>query len=250
MKKSTKLITTAVALALVVAAMVVGIYAATTASSNITASVSWTAEAGVEFTLDAWTYYSAQHYNASTKSFPEVSAHKIEQIVVDSKTTNQAASGISKTLNASFIDTTDDGVNNPHELYYIYYINNWNRSAGYDANLGENLFYKLKTRITSCPSSTTDVQVDWADFSESRFSDIEEVGKMMPGMFDANITTESAVKSDKEIQCAGDGMFGSSEYGSCYVMRLTLSNPDASLASFNANVSFAISLGSQYSAPL
>ena len=41
MKKSTKIITTAVALALAVAAMVVGIYAATAGSATITANVSY-----------------------------------------------------------------------------------------------------------------------------------------------------------------------------------------------------------------
>ena len=51
MKKSTKIITTAVALVLVMGFMVVGIMAATTASASITASVNWTAEAGVVFEL-------------------------------------------------------------------------------------------------------------------------------------------------------------------------------------------------------
>ena len=122
MKKSTKVITTAIALVLVLSFMVVGILAATSATAGISSSVSWTAEAGVHFSIDAWTYYSAEHYDEVSKSFPEVSGHKIDTIIVDSATTNQSASGISKNLNASFIDTTDDGVNNPHELYYFYYI--------------------------------------------------------------------------------------------------------------------------------
>ena len=70
MKKRTKIISTAMALVLVMSFMVVGIMAATSAASNISASVSWTAEQGVKFTLDAWTYYSAEHYDSNTKTFP------------------------------------------------------------------------------------------------------------------------------------------------------------------------------------
>jgi len=44
MRKSTKIIATAVALVLVMSFMVVGILAATSAAASITASVSWTAK--------------------------------------------------------------------------------------------------------------------------------------------------------------------------------------------------------------
>ena len=122
MKKGTKIITTAIALVLMLSFMVVGIFAATSATAGISASISWTATEGVQFTIDAWTWQSAEHYDENSKSFPEISPHKIGQIVVDTATTNQAASGITASLNANFIDITDDGVNNPLELYYIYFI--------------------------------------------------------------------------------------------------------------------------------
>ena len=70
MKKSTKLITTAVALALVIAAMVVGIYAATSASASITASVSWTATAGIEITIKGGVLYSKAEYQSNGNKFP------------------------------------------------------------------------------------------------------------------------------------------------------------------------------------
>ena len=68
MKKSTKILTTVVALVLVVGFMVVGIMAATSASANITAQVSWTATAGVEFDMRGGVFFSQEHYDAMFQS--------------------------------------------------------------------------------------------------------------------------------------------------------------------------------------
>jgi len=153
MKKSTKLIATAVALVLVVAAMVVGIYAATSAAAGITATVSWEATAGLEFTLDAWTYFSKEQGGTvnSTGSL-DYSSHKIETISVDTATTNEAASssstGMKRTLNASFMDTTDDGVNNPQYFIYTYCIQN---------NANED----LSVEVTSYPQTSSAIKVSY-----------------------------------------------------------------------------------------
>ena len=103
MKKSTKLITTAIALALVVAAMVVGIYAATSASAGITANVSWTATAGLEFHVGAWTYgakESGTNGDSGTQQKNKVS--------VDTTTSNQAATNMGFALNTTFEDTSNE----------------------------------------------------------------------------------------------------------------------------------------------
>ena len=51
MRKSTKIISTAIALVLIVGFMIVGIYAATSAAANISANVSWTATAGIKLNV-------------------------------------------------------------------------------------------------------------------------------------------------------------------------------------------------------
>ena len=118
MKKSTKIITTAVALVLVVAAMVVGIYAATSASATITAQVNWTATAGVEFTL------SGKVVSRGTHNSAVVSKQVMESLVVTSSTTNTESTKLAGTLNANFADNSNDGVNNPGLVEYEYEIKN------------------------------------------------------------------------------------------------------------------------------
>jgi len=250
MKKSTKIIATVIALVLVMSFMVVGILAATSASASITATVSWTAEAGVNFTLDAWTWQSAEHYNSTNKNFPTISPHMIDRVTVDSQTTNETASGISKSLNASFVDTTDDGVNNPLELYYVYFIRNTNQSVGYNDNDASNVYHNINVKVASCPQTTSEVLVEWA--YATRLDDFGngEIGNLYPeSWFESYQTTETVVKTDKSINSV---ISETDEYfeilGHCYVMRLTLLNPDTSLTGFNANVSFTITLGSQYMA--
>ena len=114
MSKTTKILTTVVAIALVITAMVVGIYAATAGSASINAKVSWSAEAGITFTLDA----SVVNGNDSDKD-------SIEQIVVDSSTSNtDAVKTAAKALDISFYDGTNDGVNNPSNIVYTYTLKN------------------------------------------------------------------------------------------------------------------------------
>ena len=222
MKKSTKIITTAIALVLVLGFMIVGIYAATSASSNISASISWTAEKGVKFTLDAWTYYSAEHYDENSKSFPTLSTHKIDQISVDSATTNQAASGITKSLNATFIDTTDDGVNNPHALYYCYVLGAVNSGLSW---------------------STLGVEVNFPMLTTQNGVKVELLlGEDDYMMLCSNPESSGFDKLDSET----------SHYefyditSLSLVFKLTLDNPNTSLEQFDASVSFDIERGNDY----
>ena len=111
MKKSTKIITTAVALALVVAAMVVGIYAATSGSATITANVSWEATAGITFELTGSV--------AGGKTTPSAISH-----TVTASTSNTDAAALAGTLSTSFNDTKNDGVNNPDNIVFTYTVKN------------------------------------------------------------------------------------------------------------------------------
>ena len=58
MKKRTKIISTVVAIALVLTAMIVAIYSATIGGASINANVSWTAQAGVD--LEFWAVATAE----------------------------------------------------------------------------------------------------------------------------------------------------------------------------------------------
>ena len=220
MKKGTKIITTAISLVLVLSFMVVGILAATSATAGISASISWTAEKGVAFTIDAWTWQSAEHYDENSKSFPEISSHKIEQIVVDTATTNQQASGISKSLNANFIDTTDDGVNNPHELYYVYRVES-NMLIDYETGRFPHLRVKIEL-----PISTADVDVEFS---------ICELGGFESGTSVEKIRFDRYRKSNAINEDQISMLFVS--------VRLTLLNPDVSLSNFDASVRFEIEEG-------
>ena len=125
MKKSTKIITTAVALALVVAAMVVGIYAATAGSATITANVSWNAVAGVTFEFNGKV--------EGGKNNPAAVSH-----IVVSSTTNTAAAGTGN-LSEEFLDSSDNGVNDPSAIVYTYTIKNTTASA-------------IKIKLTKAPA--------------------------------------------------------------------------------------------------
>ena len=213
MKKGTKIITTAISLVLVLSFMVVGILAATSATAGISASISWTAEKGVAFTIDAWTWQSAEHYDENSKSFPEISSHKIEQIVVDTATTNQQASGISKSLNANFIDITDDGVNNPLELYYIYKVYSL---MGLESSLSVYI---------SFPQSTDEVSVEYGVATKYR-----AVGYGVDQLGIDKYSTGNSFRNDQTVE-------------EIVAVKLTLKNPDVSVSNFNANVLIDVSMG-------
>ena len=215
MKKSTKIITTAISLVLVFTFMVVGIMAATTATAGISSAVSWSAEAGLKFTLDVWTYYSAEHYNSTAKSFPELSSHKIEQVVVDSATTNQVASGITKSLNATFIDTTDDGVNNPHELYYICCFN------AIDDDPDDNERPHIEVAMTKIQNSSSAINVQLGTRSGL---------ELQIGGSPINYIQSWTDKPSGSI-------FGKDMV---FVLKLSLSNPNVSVSDFEVNVKFNV----------
>ena len=129
MKKSTKIITTAVALALVVAAMVVGIYAATAGSATITAEVSWTATAGITFTLDGNVKAYGRPDNHQDGPDASPTTKTLTQQVVTAATSNTASAALAGNLDADFIDESTEGVNNPGKIVYTYTLENTGTQA-------------------------------------------------------------------------------------------------------------------------
>jgi len=116
MKKSTKIITTAVALVLVIAAMVVGIYAATSATSTISATVTWSATQGIEFTLAGSVSGGSSTPTMATQT-------------VTASTNNTTAANLAGNLGTGFKDSSSDGVNNPGAITYTYTITNTGSKA-------------------------------------------------------------------------------------------------------------------------
>ena len=175
----------------------------------------------IDFTIDAWTYYSAEHYDETTKSFPEISPHKIDTIVVDTATTNAAASGIEKSLNCSFIDVTDDGVNNPKELYFFYLIKN-----NMEVVISDEQRQYLDLEVDGAPVSTTNIDVAMAAQDISSEYEIN-VGEYKIG---DNVTFKNAFDSSY-IRYIRERML--------LIIRLTIKTPDQSINSFDCGVDFS-----------
>lgn len=114
MRKTTKIIATVVAIALVLTGMLIAIYAATLGGATINANVSWVAQQGVD--LEFWAVVSGGD---------EVKT--ITQRRIKPETTNQDATIVGD-LSCNFKDYTDDGVNNPENISFKYYIKNYKLS--------------------------------------------------------------------------------------------------------------------------
>jgi len=214
MKKSTKIITTAVALALVMSFMVVGILAATSAAASITSSVNWTATNNLLLEFYAKSYFSAEHYDEASKSFPAVSSYGISKFTVDTTTTNDEASGIGGTLNATFIDDTDDGVNNPRSLYFIYFV-----------QADHPLTAPIVT-ATKYPVSKGNVEVGYLlESSEPYFSETTK-GITYEYLEQKTYTTTP------ETFAPGGGILAA------LVMRLTIKDPNTTVTNFDASIDF------------
>ena len=234
MKKSTKIITTAVALVLVMGFMVVGILAATTASATITASVSWTAEEGVVFDVMGGVCLTKEHYQENGNSLPTDSLFEslilsdliwaadsnlyygpcMETISVDTTTTNTEATGMQRTLNANFCDDTDDGVNNPRSIYYWYSVVDIGRIINNDG------MPTINVNITKIPQSTSAIKVQYFNTSDPANNDLasNNFTDVKPTMLEPHYNMNPPI----------------------LVIKLTLINPDQSLSNFDAGVGFSI----------
>ncbi len=138
MSKTTKILTTVVAIALVITAMVVGIYAATAGSASISANVSWQAQAGITFTLDG-TSVNGTGASKVTKT--------MTQVVVTSSTSNtEAIHANAGDLSIDFLDESDNGVNDPSNIVFTYTLKNTGAT-------------KINVKLTKAPAAVAPVQV-------------------------------------------------------------------------------------------
>ena len=112
MSKKSKYFSFAIAIIAVATVMTIAIYAATTASAVMSASVSWTATAGIEFELEAWAVNNETQNGIGNTTVPKA----ITKQVVTTATTNQSASGLGGDLSCDFYDGSNDGVNNPSSI--------------------------------------------------------------------------------------------------------------------------------------
>ena len=210
MRKSTKIISTVIALVLVVSAMIIGIYAATSSTSQITAAITWSSTDHVAFTLDG--YVINDGTTTATKT--------MTQVVVNGATTNTGATGIERDLGTSFVAKTGtDGVNKVHPIKFTYTIKNTATTS-------------MQVRLTKYP----------AQASESGTAGTASSHK--PTVAWSATNNGSAVTYANAIASAGVIVSA----GKSYIINITLSladggvgtiNADTGISSFDAGVTFA-----------
>ncbi len=207
MKKSTKVIATVVAVALVLTAMIVAIYAASAGKVGINANVSWTAQAGVD--LEFW---------ATANGGDE--AKSIAKTYISPSTSNTQANIVGD-LSCSFKDYIDDGVNNPNPIIFRYYIKNKSLTP-------------LNVRVTESPN----------EGNESGTSAVDHVPKVeLNSLVDKTSTLTEIRHVNGYNLLAGNTL----EYIVTLSMAsggTGTINADTGLSNFIANVSFNFSVGS------
>ena len=254
MKRSTKIITTAIALALVVAAMVVGIYAATSAAASITAQVSWTATAGIEFSLKGAVLGSKEFYEYNNYNYEASNPDSQLQFIygeqgsfnsveekslcsVNTTTSNTAASGLTNTLNATFYDPTDDGVNNPSKICYNYQFED-NSAERYEGAENWCEGTGLNIRITKIPQSTANIKVTYGVYVGYGWNSTAcDAGPILT----APPTAIQIPAEIRESEYGGDGNWG--PYATLQIC-LEILTPDTSISNFDAGLSFTITKAS------
>jgi len=213
MSKKAKYFSFAIAIIAVAAVMTIAIYAATAANAGITAGVSWTASAGIEFELEAWAVNNSTQNGIGATTVPKAIAKQ----VVDRTTTNTAASGLGGDLSCAFYDGTDDGVNNPNNIIFTYKVTNTGDSV--------ILIKAIETPTTADEEGTT------ADTHKPAIALSVEIDGIVKG-------------------AAVNKVIGSEGYkiqpGSIFVYKVILSiaNADVNITSFDAGVQFSMELSS------
>lgn len=214
MKKSTKIISTAIAIVLVMSFMVVGILAATSASANVSASVSWTATEGLDFHCNIWSYQSTTTNSVS--------------ISVDTTTTNSQASGITKQLNLTFSDSTpNDGVNNPEPIYLFFMLCNTSGTTN-DIGVVEGGIV-VDMQFTDIPQANEYITLEYAIAYLDSYV-LEEDSYYVSQANDYNAWSSGNFSLCEYPQYGGD--FPPSQLG---LVRLTIKNPDVSFSGVNLN---------------
>ena len=207
MNKKVKYFSFAIAIVAVASIMIVAIYAATAASAGISANVSWTATEAVTFELEAWVVNNASHNGIGNTTVPKA----ITKQIVTTATTNQTAGNMVGELNCGFYDGTNDGVNNPSDIIYTYKIK----------NTGSN---PLEVTATKTPNNQNE---------SGTTADNHKPAVALSSKLDSSDNTASCISS-----ITGSGFNIPAGKTLEYIITLSMDNPDLSITSFDAGVTF------------
>lgn len=212
MSKKAKIISFSVAIVLVAAVMTVAIYAAVSGKATITASVSWTATEGIEFELEAWAVNNAIGGIGTTTN-----PLAITKQVVTSSTTNATAGALAGNLSCSFYDSTNDGVNNPHNVVFTYKI----------TNTGDSV---ILVKTTKTPSKQAE-----SGTTASNHKPAVSLAAKIDG--EANGSAVNKLIGTEGYKIQPDSVFE-------YIVILSIANAEVNISSFDAGVTFSLSASS------
>ena len=212
MSKKAKIISYAVALVLVAGVMTVAIWAATSANAGISANVSWSASAGIEFELEAWAVNNATGGIGTTTN-----PLAITKQVVTSATTNATAGALAGDLSCSFYDSTNDGVNNPHNVVFTYKI----------TNTGDSV---ILVKTTKTPSKQAE-----SGTTASNHKPAVSLAAKIDG--EANGSAVNKLIGTEGYKIQPDSVFE-------YIVILSIANAEVNVSSFDAGVTFSLSASS------
>ena len=213
MSKKVKYLSYAIALVLVAGIMTIAIWAATSATAGISANVSWTATAGIEFELEAWVVNNPAGNGIGNTSTPK----SIEKQIVTASTSNTTANNLAGDLACGFYDGTNDGVNNPSNIVFTYKIK----------NTGSGI---LKVTATKTPNN----QAESGTTAENH-----EPAVVLSSKLGGTNNTETCISS-----LIGNGYNIASGKTLEYIVTLSIANADLSISSFDAGVTFSFGTGS------
>jgi len=213
MNKKVKYLAYAIAVVLVAGIMTVAIWAATSASAGISANVSWTASAGIEFELEAWVVNNPAGNGIGNTSTPK----SISKQIVTASTSNTSANNLAGDLACGFYDGTNDGVNNPSNIVFTYKIKN--------TGSGILKVTATKTPNNQAESGTTAANHKPAVALSSKLNSSDNTSSCI-----SSITTSGfSILSGKTLE---------------YIVTLSIANADLSISSFDAGVTFNFGTGS------
>ena len=213
MSKKAKYFSFAIAIIAVATVMTIAIYAATTASAVMTASVSWTATAGIEFELEAWAVNNASQNGIGNTTVPK----SITKQVVTTATTNQSASGLGGDLSCNFYDGTNDGVNNPSSIIFTYKI----------TNTGDTV---ILIKATKTPNTASESGSTAADHKPAVALSTEIDGVVKGGAVAKVIGSEG-------YKIQPNSIFE-------YIVILSIASADINVQNFDAGVTFSMAVSS------
>ena len=208
MSKKVKYLAYAIAVVLVTGIMTVAIWAATSATSGISANVSWTASAGIEFELEAWVVNNEAGNGIGNTTTPK----SITKQIVTASTSNSTAQNLAGDLACGFYDGSNDGVNNPSNIVFTYKIKNTGSEV-------------LKVTATKTPTNQAESGTTASNHKPA---------VALSSKLDSTDNTSSCISS-----ITGSGFNIPAGKTLEYIVTLSISNADLSITSFDAGVTFS-----------